>query len=1134
MSSVVAEDGTVFLVNQGKGSNNIYLLYGNPNEANPNWQQVLIPGASTDNAPSLTFYNKKLYIGYKSVEGSTEYSGNGLNIAYNTTAGNYSSWTTTAISGQSSILGPTLVNEGNHLALYFVANNSSSEILKLASTDPTKSNSWGGIYKDGAFSGGCVAIADSSGGHQTSTTVISATRFQGKTILAYTGGSFGAGSETTDPSDGTVWVTQESSPGIWTAYETSFNDNDGVAQSLTSDATRLYLSSYNTTKNSNILGVGTSYNTWGAGTALATVSSSNNSNLSLVSTSTGIYALWPQNSTGLDTGSVPTGGLLTMAPLTITTAAPVQKSLAGYSIDGNVDVNGDGFSDMLISDPSNPTAGIDNQYVLFGGDYLDLASQVGTEANDTLIGTPLVDVIFSIGGADVVASNGGADLIYTGSGDDQISIQDNSFFRIDAGSGFDQLLLEGTANQAYNFQLNVESPQYFIATKLQDIELISSLGYGANTLSFDAAAVNASNPDRILFITPDANDTLALSSEFVRNANLDSGFAGQHWYAYAASQQGGLAPTFDTNPALIYVSLPSGAGANWLDTNITLGGQVAAASPAAVGVTLAASQPTDALNRDLFVAPNNAKRTLFGAGLSVTAYQATTTSAVARFAIQRQDTSATQVVMYSTTSIASLAEAGVDYAAACGLVVFKPGESTREVIVPLLADSLKTRKDSSLSLAVQELPYNQQQELHLLLQPSNEATTGARPVLSELKLDVDEAATTANLSFRADSNNPNHSALQLQLSSRQSSDTLTTSLSKAIAIHDFSAVSSSTGAIASGGELALDHDRRANQQVSVQLQLNFEAAGKEPIVSVLGQELAPAATLELLGTNQVRFLQEAPLSSWRTDRGAGQVSFALEAGTVRQSLLRDAEAGSSGSLTAANAFNDDPLTGWRSTEGRAVGGQAVDSPALPLAGLAWTPTARREGRPLPLLELSVSGQEVRALFEGGVSLALWQASGSAPTAVAVLPQVDVQRLAGYANDLGFYSVDDITGSVAGLNPGASGYLAQALARCRAEGLLLTAYRLPAYGQAQSYQNLAIDSHKSYGVLLLQNGSSEVMFASFAAANPGGLAQMVSLGSGAAGLGMVLGIEDIAVGLAQSDRDFNDVLLKVTGVRVPIF
>jgi hypothetical protein len=34
--------------------------------------------------------------------------------------------------------------------------------------------------------------------------------------------------------------------------------------------------------------------------------------------------------------------------------------------------------------------------------------------------------------------------------------------------------------------------------------------------------------------------------------------------------------------------------------------------------------------------------------------------------------------------------------------------------------------------------------------------------------------------------------------------------------------------------------------------------------------------------------------------------------------------------------------------------------------------------------------------------------------------------------------------------------------------------------------------------------------------------------------MVLGIEDIPVGLAQSDHDFNDLLVRVTGVSVPIF
>jgi hypothetical protein len=70
-------------------------------------------------------------------------------------------------------------------------------------------------------------------------------------------------------------------------------------------------------------------------------------------------------------------------------------------------------------------------------------------------------------------------------------------------------------------------------------------------------------------------------------------------------------------------------------------------------------------------------------------------------------------------------------------------------------------------------------------------------------------------------------------------------------------------------------------------------------------------------------------------------------------------------------------------------------------------------------------------------------------------------------------------------------------------------------------------------LLVPNGNTEVMFSSFAAANPGGLAQMVNLGSGEAGQGMGMGIEDIWVGLPQSDRDFNDLLVKVTGMVVPI-
>jgi hypothetical protein len=66
LSTTVAEDGNLFIVNQGEGSNNIYLAHGNPNNASPDWQQVQITGASTDSMPSVAFFNKTLYIAYKS------------------------------------------------------------------------------------------------------------------------------------------------------------------------------------------------------------------------------------------------------------------------------------------------------------------------------------------------------------------------------------------------------------------------------------------------------------------------------------------------------------------------------------------------------------------------------------------------------------------------------------------------------------------------------------------------------------------------------------------------------------------------------------------------------------------------------------------------------------------------------------------------------------------------------------------------------------------------------------------------------------------------------------------------------------------------------------------------------------
>ena len=132
----------------------------------------------------------------------------------------------------------------------------------------------------------------------------------------------------------------------------------------------------------------------------------------------------------------------------------------------------------------------------------------------------------------------------------------------------------------------------------------------------------------------------------------------------------------------------------------------------------------------------------------------------------------------------------------------------------------------------------------------------------------------------------------------------------------------------------------------------------------------------------------------------------------------------------------------------------------------------------------------------------------------------------------FYSVDSITGMVAGLNPGDNGYLQAALARSQGEGLLLDSKTLPAFGGSATFNNLPLDTRERYGVLLLQNGDPAVMFSSFAAANPFGATQMVSLSNSSNNL--VFGIEDLSAVGGYSDSDFNDLIVRVQNVSVALF
>jgi hypothetical protein len=768
--------------------------------------------------------------------------------------------------------------------------------------------------------------------------------------------------------------------------------------------------------------------------------------------------------------------------------------------------------------------------VLFGGDYLNIASQVGTPGNDVMLGTPLADVIYTIQGADQVSSNGGTDVIVTGAGDDAISIQNNAFIRIDAGSGFDALLLKGQANQSYDFCLNISSPAYFAGTKLRDIELISSIDYGANQLSFDAAAVNAINTDRVLFLTPDASDSITLSTEFNRNASFDTSLGGTLWSAYAAAPAS--ATPASSNPALVYVAVPTGQTAGWLSTNVSLTDTPAAAPASALRAAAApagtaASDPPTLLPTTSPIADTQ----VFGDGLTLLAYRTGPSTGMARFAIERSDPSKRQVVLYASSSANGSAKPGSYYTAVAGLLVFEPGQTSHEVTVAIDSVAFARLGSGSLSLQVEELQDQGQTSLHLLITPTAATAAAAlQPVLSSFELSAAENATSAILSFRADSTSGNPDSLQLTVSQRDRADSDGSLNSQNLQILDFG--TPTTYPISSISDpVPLDNDGRKNNQVSTSLKLNFAPKNGEASVSVLGPAPVLEQTVQQVGTDQIRFQHNGPLTSWRSDSGSGSVTFGLQAGTTSETLLTAASGGSVGSIDPARALDNSPQAGWQGSEGLAVGSRSITTVAN-VSAQAWTPTATRNGVALNLQDISINGNQVTARFQGGVSVEFWQASGTAPSLVPIAPAVEVKRLAGYNNTIGFYSVDSITGLVDGRSPGEAGYLQAALARSEAEKLLLSAAELPAFGQSATFNALPLNSQKSYGVLVLQNGDRNTLFSSFSAANPGGETQMVRLGSDPSSY--VLGIEDLAVASGRSDRDFNDNILTINGVSLGLF
>lgn len=145
-----------------------------------------------------------------------------------------------------------------------------------------------------------------------------------------------------------------------------------------------------------------------------------------------------------------------------------EEDYSGFTVGGAGDVNGDGFADVVVgafgNDGKGASAG--RSYVVFGGDYSNLARQVGGNGPDNLAGDAEAELFIGGRGDDLISGQGGADIIYSGAGKDMIRLIDLEYRRIDAGQGEDTVLLMGAG---LSLDLSLRTPGDLSGVEIFDL-----------------------------------------------------------------------------------------------------------------------------------------------------------------------------------------------------------------------------------------------------------------------------------------------------------------------------------------------------------------------------------------------------------------------------------------------------------------------------------------------------------------------------------------------------------------------------------------------------------------------------------------------------------------------------------------
>jgi hypothetical protein len=224
-------------------------------------------------------------------------------------------------------------------------------------------------------------------------------------------------------------------------------------------------------------------------------------------------------------------------------ARPFDNS--GWDASAAGDIDGDGFADVIVSSARADPLGRTNageSYVIYGGNFTDNVTHLGTAANDSLEGTSAAERFVGGLGHDVLEGGGGADAFHGGAGDDTIAVSTLDFLLVDGGNGADTLRLDGVG-----LTLDLTA---LPDARIRSVESIDITGTGNNVLTLGVGDVlELSDESNQLLVKGNAGDIVNQGAGWTAaaaggtNGNGTSTIGGETFQIYTAGAASFLVDT---------------------------------------------------------------------------------------------------------------------------------------------------------------------------------------------------------------------------------------------------------------------------------------------------------------------------------------------------------------------------------------------------------------------------------------------------------------------------------------------------------------------------------------------------------------------------------------------------------------